>query len=350
MKVALLGLDHPHSGILYTTLENLPEVTAISLWDADPNVVAHTPFAGKPKTTDISVHLDAILADPELQFAIVCARHDLAAALCRQVIQAGKHLLAEKPVGFNSAQILELHQAAAAAGVVSSVLYVRRAHPCMVAARELVQAGSLGPLYSLECRFLTTQVKFRRPESWLFRQDQAGGGILLWLGCHCLDLLQYVSGDDIVEVAAMQATRSGEAIDIEDTAVLSLKFRSGALASFHAGYTLAFSGAGYVNLKGYDSYLGFNGRRGRIVWPDLDPHLQIESPTLDGSSPIREQTFALPPSTSYGGTYGEAFFRQFIAATHGDGKPPTTLADALSVARLIEAAAESSRTERFVKV
>jgi len=350
MKAALLGLDHPHSDILFATLENLPEITAIALWDADPAVVARSSHAQKPKTCDLTVDLAAILSDLETEFAIVCVRHDLAAKICQQVIKAGKHLLAEKPVGFDSAEIIALQTAARQAGVVASVLYVRRAHPCIVAARQLLQSGTLGPLFSVEGRFLTTQVKFRHPESWLFQQDQAGGGILLWLGCHCLDLMQYVTDHDIVEVAAMMATRSGESIEVEDTAVLSLKFRSGAIGTFHAGYTLAYSGAGYVNQKGYDSYLGFNAREGRVVWPDLEPRLQIESPPIDNQSAIREASFELAPSNSYGGSHGEDFFRQFIAATQGKSEPPTTLNDALKIARVIEAAAESSNTGRFIKV
>lgn len=350
MKAALLGLDHPHSEILFATLENLPEITAIALWDADPAVVARTSLAQKPKTNTLTVDLAAILTDPEVEFAIVCVRHDRATEICQQVIKAGKHLLAEKPVGFDSAETLALQTAAEQAGVVASVLYVRRAHPCMVAARQLLQTGTLGPLISVECRFLTTQVKFRHPESWLFQKDQAGGGILLWLGCHCLDLMQYVTDDEIVEVAAMTATLSDESIDVEDTAVLSLKFRSGAMGSFHAGYTLAYSGAGYVNQKGYDSYLGFNAREGRVVWPDLEPRLQIESPPVDNQPAIREESFELAASNSYGGSPGEDFFRQFIAATQGKAEPPTTLIDALKIARLIEAATESSHTGRFIKV
>jgi len=220
----------------------------------------------------------------------------------------------------------------------------------MVAARALAQSGALGGLLSAECRFLTTQVKFRQPDSWLFRRSQAGGGMLLWLGCHCLDLLQHVSGDEIAEVGGLLATRSGEAIDVDDTVALALKFRSGAIGTFHAGYALAYSGAGYVNLAGYDSYLGFNGRTGRIVWPDLKPRLQIESPPVAGQSPAREQNFDVPASTSYGGAGGEDFFRQFFAATQGRGNSPTTLADALRTARVIEAAEESSRTGRFVQV
>lgn len=350
MKVALLGLTHPHSDILFTTLSNLPEITTIYLWDPDPVVLTGTPFINSPKVSGSSVHIDEVLEDPALTFAIVCVRHDLSAEICLKVIQAGKHLLAEKPVGIDCTQILALQSAANEANVIASVLYARRHHPCMVAAQELLQSGSLGPVSSVECRFLTTQVKFREPESWLFRQGQAGGGILLWLGCHCLDLMQYVTNDPIEEIAAMTAIRSGEAIDVEDTATLSLKFRSGALGSFHAGYTLAYQGAGYVNNKGYDSYLGFNARNGRVVWPDLDPRLQIESPPESGGSPHRDVIFELPACNSYGGSYGEGFFRQFIAAIQGSGAPPTTLADAIRTARVVEAAAESARTKQFVRI
>lgn len=350
MKAAILGLTHPHSGILLKTLDNLPEITAIVLWDGDPVVETRPVLPPSRKVTRITSDLATVLAEPDLIFAIVCLRNDQAAAVSQQVLAAGKHLLAEKPVGISSAEIAALQDAAVKAGLVAGVLYTRRSHPCAVAARELAQSGALGALFSIEARFLTTQVRFRQPGSWLFRRSQAGGGILLWLGCHCLDLMHHVSGDEITAVGALLATRSGEAIDVDDTVALALKFRSGAVGTFHAGYTLAYSGEGYVNQAGYDSYLGFNGRTGRVVWPDLTPRLQIEAAPAPGQSPAREQSFELPASTSYGGASGEGFFRQFLAAMQGRGTPPTTLADAVRTARIIEAAEESSRTGRFVPV
>ena len=62
---------------------------------------------------------------------------------------------------------------------------------------------------------------------------------------------------------------------MEDTAALALQFRSGAAGTFHAGYTLALSGAGYVNARGYDSYLAFNGRNGRVIWPLKSKRIEI---------------------------------------------------------------------------
>lgn len=350
MRVALLGLSHPHTDILLTTFENMPEIISVVLWDEDPLLVAKTKLAQRPKVTLTTANLNQALDQPDLQFALVCVRQDRAASVAQRVIAAGVHLLAEKPAALTSAQILSLQGAAEKKGVVASVLYSRRAHPCMVVARKMLREGTIGKLTSMESRFLTTQVRFRNPKHWLFQRQYSGGGILLWLGCHCLDLLHHVPDDEITEVSGFLATQSGEAIDVEDTATLALKFRSGAVGTFHASYSLAFSGQGYVNAKGYDSYLGFNGRQGRVVWPSLEPVLQIEAPPQAGQSAIRQETFTLPDSKSYGGVYGEVFIRWFIAATQGRAAPPATLADALRTARVIEAAELSARTGQTVKV
>ena len=121
--------------------------------------------------------------------------------------------------------------------------------------------------------------------------------------------------------------------------------RSGAVGTFHAGYSLAFSGGGYLNTTGYDAYLALNGRAGRVVWPGLAPRLHVESP-----AGRREKDFRLRQTDSYGGAPGEKFVRQFVAAVRGEGAAPTTLADAVRIARVIEAAERSSRTGRFTSV
>lgn len=343
MNVALLGLTHPHSGVLLTTLENLREIRRVFLWDIDRRTTQETSILPHSLKAVTVPSLDVALAGCD--FAIVCVRNDLAAALALRVVAAGKHLLAEKPVGLTSNEILAVQRAAEQAGVVASVLYPRRLHPCAVAARKLIRSHALGPLFSFEARFLTTQVRFRDPRSWLFRRRLSGGGILLWLGCHCLDLLEYITGDEIAGVAARTATRSGERIDVEDTAALALEFRSGAIGTFHTGYTLAYSGSGFLNATGNESYFACNGRSGRIVWAGLEPHLYVER-----SSGKYERRFQLRESSSYAGAYGEAFVRQFIAAIRRNATPPTTLSDAVHIARVIEASITSARTGMFTRV
>ena len=59
MKAAILGLSHPHAGILLTTLQNLPEITSVSLWDADPAVAAKPALPASPKAAPPTTDLDA---------------------------------------------------------------------------------------------------------------------------------------------------------------------------------------------------------------------------------------------------------------------------------------------------
>ncbi len=346
MKVALLGLSHPHAEMLCVSLEHLAEVSELILWDSEPGIAARWESRRGSKPAAVTTSLDTALASGAT-FAVLCLPGDRSAAVARRVLESGLHLLTEKPAGIVPEEIAALAALAAQRRLVASVLYPRRFHPCMAAARRWIQDGKIGRLYSVEARFLTTQVQFRDPSSWLFRRNQAGGGILLWLGCHCLDLIYYLTGDTITEVAAALVTRSSEAIDVEDTAALTYRLSSGAIGTLLTGYALAYSGSGYTNQAGNDSYLGFNGRLGRIVWPDLEPRLQVEFPPAAGEPAVRDETFACPASPFYGGTGGEALLRQFLLAVAGRGAPPTTLDDALRTARIIAAAERSSRSGRF---
>ncbi len=228
-----------------------------------------------------------------------------------------------------------------------------RANPAVMDARRMVADGVIGPLVSVEMRMITTQVRFRDPQHWLFRTEYAGGGILSWLGCHYIDMMRYITGDEIVSVAAETATRSGEDIDVEDVAVLSLRFRSGAVGTLHTGYMLALSGGGYHNQTGYDTYVGVNGQTGRLYWSsDGRPaSLTVESVHPDwAGAPRRTFAYALADSSSYLGVYGEQFVRDFIHAAQ-EGRPAWASGqDALQVARVVDAAYLSSRTGQRVEI
>ena len=213
--------------------------------------------------------------------------------------------------------------------------------------------GALGELMTVEMRMITTAVRFRNPRHWLFNKDQAGGGMLSWLGCHYIDLLRYLTGDEIVAVQAEVATRSGESIDVEDVAVLALRLRSGAVASLHVGYMLALSGGGYHNPAGYDTYIGINGRLGRIHWnaPGAPFEFKAESvhPAWAGA-PQWSGSYTAGESPAYGGKSGEAFIRSFIAAAQTGSPLWAAGEDALAVARVVDAAYVASATGRRVEL
>lgn len=353
VSAALLGVEHNHSLAHLRTLQQLPEVERIYLWDSNEEALARVSSEQPNKLAGTYTNLDELLAKPDLYFVIAAVPNAVGKEIFIRCLDAGIHVMAEKPVGRNSAETSEIVDAAKRAGRKLGVCYQNRANAVIQEARRIVASGALGPLMTVEMRMITTAVRFRDPQNWLFNKEMAGGGMLSWLGCHYIDLMRYITQDEIVSVQAEVATRSGENIDVEDVATLALRFKSGAIGSLHAGYILLLSGGGYQNSAGYDTYVGINGRLGRIHWsaPGAPTDLKVETIHPDwAGAPQWSSQYVAGVSPSYGGKSGEAFMRQFIQSAQ-DGTPTWTSGeDALQVARVIDAAYESSQTGNRIAI
>ena len=177
---------------------------------------------------------------------------------------------------------------------------------------------------SIEMRMVTSQVRFRDPNHWLFQNDLSGGGILSWLGCHYLDMACYFMQDRVSEVSAILATNSGEPIDVEDTASLSFRFRSGIVGSLHAGYMLPFSGLGYMG-PSYDTYIAIRGTKGNVVWKPFE-------------------------CDAYGGMHGVKFVTDFLNSVVSATQPAVSGNDMMHVLEVLDAAYESDTTGNRVNI
>ncbi len=355
MKAALIGLEHPHALAHLATLQQLSEVDSIVLWGETEAAIRKATACQGFKVTAGYSDLDALLRDHDPFFAIVAVRNRQGPEVFGKVLAAGIHLMAEKPVGRHAGETQAVMDTAQRCRRQLSVCYQGRRNPVYMKMRDIVQQGLLGPLISMEIRGIYTQVSKRDPQHWLFNQEIAGGGIVSWLGCHDIDRIRFITGEEITTVAAQVATRSGEDIDVEDTASLSMTLASGAIASMHLGYILAQSGEGYHNPAGNDVYLGLNGRLGRLHLRGFGnspaSRLQVESLHPDWAAAPR-QTFDIEvaQSPAYGGIGGEQFMREFIQAAQGHGSPPTVGQDAVQVARVTDAAYASSATGQRIAV
>lgn len=350
VRTALLGVTHPHSSLHLKTLQTSSMVSGIVLYDPDGDALESV--RSEYKVESVYTDLEALLAEEKFPVGIGCVENDLNAVLCNRLIEAGVHVMSEKPIGKNAKEVGSVVSAAREKRVKLGVMYSNRSHPITREARRLVQDGVIGRVTSCEARQVTSQIKFRNPDLWLFKKDRAGGGILSWLGCHHIDLLCYVMGDEVASVSAIVDTLSGEAIDVEDVASVSFRFQSGAIGGLQAGYQLAMSTAGYQGGK-YDSYVGFRGTEGRLYWSPIDrsPRLHVESAHPEwASSPERVFDFALPRVEAYGGAHGLLFVETFISSALGEGEPVATGEDALRVARIVDAIYESNDTGRRIEL
>lgn len=353
IHTALLGLDHPHAIAHLRTLQTLPEVTSITLWDPDEALLRETVREEGEKITATTTDLDSVLSQDRILFVVAALRNDLGPPIFTRALEAGKHLITDKPIGKTAVESEQVAAVARRQQRKLGVFYQNRALDPIRDARSIVEQGLIGELVSVEMRMVTTQVSVRNPQHWLFDHGKSGGGILSWLGCHYIDQIMNITQDEIASVAAQLATRSGEGIDVEDVAALSLRFASGAVGTLHAGYMLSLSGSGYHNAVGYDTYVGVNGRLGRVTWSSngTPTSIYVESSHPSwASAPRRTIDYTFAESPAYAGKQGETFMRAFIDACRGNGEPMATGEDAVRVAKVVDAAYESNRSGRRVQI
>ncbi len=352
VRIGMIGLTHPHTPGYLRTLDALDPVAGIVLYD--PDVQARERVARQcPKAEKVYDNLEDVLSRPDVPIVLVTLPTNLVPQVLIRAARAGKHLICEKP-GARSADEFRMVLAALEAGrVCFTVPYLWRAHPAMRTIRDLVSAGALGRLTSVELRQVTTQVRLRDPSHWLFRRDVAGGGILSWLGCHWLDLLRYLTGEEVTGVSAMIDTLSGEAIDVEDVASVSMRLSSGAVASLYAGYLLPTGQSGYEGAS-YDQAVILRGSHGILSYQkDGSDHLVTLESVAENwrSAPHQSFRFTLPTVPAYGGAHGLAFVGDFIQfALTGEGKNLVSAVDALRVLEILDAAYLSARTGTVVEV
>ena len=150
-------------------------------------------------------------------------------------------------------------------GVTAGAMLQWRYHPMTLSLKRALADGALGDIMTIEAKLLNGLLLYRDTSTYLFDPQTAGHGILSWLGCHCLDLVLYLMQERVVEVMAMVGNLSPQKIAVEDTGFLILRFESGKLGTFQAGYHLRGDKATY------DFYIGMRGTEGHATLPLIEP-------------------------------------------------------------------------------
>ena len=213
--------------------------------------------------------------------------------------------------------------------------------PAGQAIKRIVDDRVLGRLISVEARWITTSVARRGPASFYFDRARSGGGMLNWLGCHYLDYMCWATSAEVVEVAAIGPTLSGEPIDVEDVATVALRYDNGMVGSLHCAYATD---------RDTDQAFALRGSLGWLRWDGTGPQVEARSTHPSwAAAPNRVLRFEADPLPGYAGAVGVAALRRFIAATRGEAEPVDTIEDALRVLETLDAAQEAMRTGCNVK-
>jgi predicted dehydrogenase len=154
--------------------------------------------------------------------AIWCASH-------------GCHVLVEKPMAMNVRECIEMNEAARTSGITLAVGHMQHYYPVNRKAKEIIESGRLGKLVMVIDRRWSDYFTEDRP-SWFLNKAQSGGGIVINIGSHSIDKLQWLTGSRVTSVKA-SLTYFGDRGDVEGSASLQMKTDSGVDANISlSGY------------------------------------------------------------------------------------------------------------------
>ncbi|MCX4420017.1 Gfo/Idh/MocA family protein [Streptomyces mirabilis] len=318
----------------------------------------------------------ALIARDDVDLVDICTPGDSHAEIALAALAAGKHVLCEKPLANTVEEaeaMTEAAEAAFARGQVSMVGFNYRRLPATSLARKMVAEGRLGALRHVRVTYLQDWlVDPQFPLTWRLRKELAGSGALGDLGAHIVDLAQYLAGEPVVGVSALTETfvrerplpggvssgltavsatnpRAGGVgtVTVDDAALFTGRFASGALASFEAS---RFATGRKNSLR-----IELNGERGSLAFDlerlnELSYHDHTEPGTHAGfrrilvtepDHPYLEAWW--PPGHGLG--YEHTFTHQardLVRAIAAGRRPEPSFADGLRVQRVLAAVEESA--------
>lgn len=169
----------------------------------------------------------AFLADPQVELVYVATPTDLHAEQTIAALEAGKHVLVEKPMALSVSDARDMAEAAGQAGVRLGVGFHLRCHPVHREMRDLVAEGRVGDVVLAQALWGFYSADWSR-DSWKMDPARAGAGSLAGLGVHLLDLVPWLVGREVAEVTAV-SDGPNESIPVEFLTAALLRFEGGAL-------------------------------------------------------------------------------------------------------------------------
>jgi len=180
-----------------------------------------------------------MLKQDDIDAVSVCLPNYLHAPVSVDALNAGKHVLCEKPMATSAEEADQMIEAARRNGKKLMIGHNQRFVTSHQKARELIASGAIGKVYSFRTTF-----GHGGPEgwsadgkdSWFFKKDEAFIGAMGDLGVHKADLVRYLLQDEFVEVGAFVETSAKENADVDDNATLILKSEKGTIGTLAASW------------------------------------------------------------------------------------------------------------------
>lgn len=325
----------------------------------------------------------ALIADPDVAVIHNCTPNHLHAEVNQAVLEAGKHLLSEKPLATTSAEtaaLLRLARAKEAEGVVSGVCFNYRHYPLVRQVKELLAGGEYGAPHLITGSYLQDWLLYETDWNWRLETERNGlSRAIADIGSHWADLIQFITGDRIVSVSADLSTlyptrwrptgevqtfasgsREGRApVDVSTEDFGSVTFHTA--GGIRGAFTVSQVSAGRKNRLSFE----IDAAKAAFAWDQEEPNrLWIGRRDGANSQLMRDGSLLHPEAARLArmpGGHEEGwpdglknlfadFYGAIDAAREGRSYPRSvaSFADGHQIMQLVEAILESHRTRRWV--
>ena len=274
-----------------------------------------------------------LLADPEIEAIYNPLPNHLHVPWTVKAMEAGKHVLCEKPIALTMAEAKKLLPVRDRTGMKCGEAFMVRTHPQWLRARELVLSGKIGQLRSVIASFSY----FDREPASIHNNPDGGGGALLDIGCYPIFTSRFIFGEEPSRVVGLVERDPDFKIDRLTSAILD--YPNG-----HAIFTCSTQLSFYQSMEIY-------GTEGRISFDmpysaplNLPTDIQIEFGRSSSRAPSAPITETIPPSNQYT-IQGDAFSK----AIRENAEVPVPIEDAIKNMAVIDAVFRSAKSNQWEK-
>jgi len=366
---AFMGAAHSHAwrtAPRFFDLPLAPELAVVVGRDAARAAAAADRLGWADSATDWR----EVITRDDVDLVDVCTPGDTHAEIAIAALEAGKHVLCEKPLANSVAEAEAMTEAAARAaerGVFAMVGFTYRRVPAIALARQLVEQGRIGQVRHVRAAYLQDWIADpQAPMSWRLEADKAGSGALGDIGAHVVDLTQHITGEQITGVAATLETfvkerplpaaagslsgTAGEGtgtVTVDDAALFLARFSGGALATFEATrFALGRKNAIRIEINGSAGSLAFD-------FEDMNTLHFFDGADPDETAGFRRIVVTEPGHpyvghwwpAGHGLGYEHGFTHQvvdLVGALAAGEQPTPSFADGLAVQRVLDTVQRSS--------
>jgi len=292
---------------------------------------------------------EELFADPEIDAVYIAVPNKFHVPLTLQALEAGKHVLLEKPFAMNYAEAKVAAEAAKKAGKILSLGMNMRFEPVPQKIKAYIDQGHLGEIYHAKA-YWYRRSGIPKLGTWFGNRELAGGGCLYDIGVHLLDVCLYTMNNfEPVSVSGTTYTKFGHrglgeggwgksdrtetVFDVEDFATGQIRFANGATVSLDVSWACHTEEGNSMDVHLYGTEAGARAMAGKIFRRDAasgEYHI-VQEPNLTPKFPHLNR------------------FHNFINHLLGTEELCVTLEQALVVQRILDAMAESSATGREVR-